>query len=235
MHVQRPAAARGQTRIGWLDSRHSFSFGEYHDPRHMGISALRVLNDDTVAPAAGFPTHPHRDMEILTYVTAGVIAHADSTGSRRQVPAGEFQLMHAGTGIRHSEYNASPTDRLHFLQIWILPSVPGGEPGYEQRDFPRRPGIQVIAAPGGEGGALALRQDARVHRALLVAGERLPLPLAAARVGYLHVVAGALRVGDSKLAAADGLAISGEGSPVSEAMTDTEFLFFDLPPTTTGE
>lgn len=232
MYQVRAADARGMTRLAWLDSRHSFAFGDYYDPRFLGVSALRVINDDVVTPGAGFGTHGHRDMEILTYVTEGTIAHEDSTGGREQVPAGEFQLMHAGKGIYHSEFNASPADTLRFLQIWILPNEIGGKPGYEQKRFGRVDGLQLVASPDGAEGALSVRQDARIYRATLVAGAGLVLPLAAARVGYVHVVRGALVLAGHALATADGMTITDEVNPALVATADAEFLFFDLPPVT---
>lgn len=226
----RRAAERGGTRLSWLDSRHSFSFGDYHDPRHMGVSALRVINEDHVTPGAGFGTHGHRDMEILTYVTDGTIAHADSTGERREVPAGEFQLMHAGKGIFHSEFNASDRAPLSFLQIWILPAQTGGRPGYEQRRFPRSPGLQLVVSPEPADGVLTIRQDARVHRGLLPAAVGLHLPLAAGRTGYLHLVRGDLSFAGHELGAGDGVAFADTDAPEVVAGSDAEFLFFDLPP-----
>lgn len=232
MYQVRAADDRGRTRINWLDSRHSFSFGDYYDPRHMGVSALRVINDDVVVPGAGFGTHGHRDMEILTYVTQGVIAHEDSTGNREQVPAGEFQLMHAGRGIRHSEFNASAQDTLRFLQIWILPDTLGGEPGYEQKRFARVEGLQLVVSPDGADGSLTVRQDARVWRGVLAAGSQVVLPLADARTGYLHVVRGRVELLGQALAEGDGMALADTASPVALAPDATEFLFFDLPPVT---
>lgn len=232
MFQVRAADERGRTRISWLDSRHTFSFGDYFDPRHMGVSALRVINDDVVVPGAGFGTHGHRDMEILTYVTAGVIAHEDSTGNREQVPAGEFQLMHAGRGIRHSEFNASAQDTLRFLQIWILPDEVGGEPGYEQKRFARVDGLQLVVSPDGAHGSLTVRQDARVWRGVLAGGEQAALPLAAGRVGYLHVVNGRVDVLGQLLAEGDGIALADEDAPVVVALEAAEFLYFDLPPVT---
>ncbi|MFZ5757167.1 MAG: pirin family protein [Pseudomonadota bacterium] len=233
MYQVRAAEDRGQTRLAWLDSRHSFSFGDYFDPRHLGVSALRVINDDTVTPGAGFGSHGHRDMEILTYVIDGTIAHEDSTGNREQVPAGEFQLMHAGSGIYHSEFNASRNDTLKFLQIWILPDVLGGAPGYEQKRFERVAGLQLVASPDGAEGSLTVRQNVRIHRGVLAAGDTLALPLAPGRIGYLHMVRGRLSVsGGHALAAGDGLAIRDEAQPQVSAGEHSEFLFFDLPPVT---
>lgn len=230
MRTLHAAGDRGVTRLSWLDSRHTFSFGDWHDPRRLGVSALRVINDDRVRPGAGFATHGHRDMEILTYVTAGAIAHEDSTGQHQEVPAGEFQLMHAGKGILHSEFNALPGQELRFLQIWILPDERGGHAGYEQRGFPRRKGLQLIVSRDGADGSLTVRQDARVWRGLMAGGERQVLPLDSLRAGYLHVVSGVLDVAGQSLREGDGLAISGEAGPAVVAHADSEFLFFDLPP-----
>lgn len=231
MYQVRAAHERGHTALAWLHSRHSFSFGDYFDPRYPGVSALRVLNDDTVIPGAGFGTHGHRDMEILTYVTEGTIAHEDSTGNREQVPAGEFQLMHAGSGIRHSEFNASATAPLKFLQIWLLPDQLGGAPGYQQKNFPRVAGLQLVVSPDGAAGSLQLRQSARVYRALAAPEQplALALPLTADRVGYLHVVRGQVSVGGAALAAGDGISIHHEVNPPAAAAEGAEFLFFDLP------
>lgn len=231
MQALRAADDRGTTRFAWLDSRHTFSFGHYFDPRHLGVSALRVINDDTVQPGAGFDTHGHRDMEILTYVTAGAIAHRDSTGGQQEVPAGEFQLMHAGRGIYHSEFNASRREPLKFLQIWIQPDRLGGEPGYEQKRFARQPGLQLVASPDGADGSLNLRQNARIYRLQLAAGEAAELPLVAGRVGYLHLVRGRVRLAGQLLAAGDGYMLVADASANAVAASEeTEALYFDLPP-----
>jgi quercetin 2,3-dioxygenase len=172
MIVRRPGEERGRTRISWLDSRHSFSFGEYYDPRHMGFGPLRVINEDWVAPGAGFPTHGHRDMEIVTYVIEGALEHKDSLGTGSIIRPGEVQRMSAGTGILHSEFNPSRTDPVHLLQIWILPSEQGVEPSYEQKPIPaegRTGRFATIAAPDGEGG-VRIRQDARILAAEIPAG-----------------------------------------------------------------
>jgi redox-sensitive bicupin YhaK (pirin superfamily) len=162
MITLRSSEARGRGNHGWLDSRHSFSFADYYDPKHMGFSALRVINEDQVTPGSGFGTHGHKDMEIISYVLDGVIAHKDSEGNVQQLPAGEFQLMSAGSGIRHSEYNASESSGLRFLQIWIQPDQFGGKPGYQQKNFGQRNGLTLVISPDGEAGSLTLRQDARL-------------------------------------------------------------------------
>src|SRR5574344_1848271 len=159
MRLLRQANARGHANHGWLDSFHSFSFAEYYDPRFMGFSALRVINEDRIAPLGGFPTHPHQEMEILTYVLSGTVAHRDSMGNISQVTAGEFQIMSAGTGITHSEYNPSATEELHLYQIWIRPDQARVAPRYEQRQFPRQEGFQLLLSPDGEEGSLHVYQD----------------------------------------------------------------------------
>src|SRR5919199_2665695 len=174
MMTIRPAGARGRTALRWLDSRHTFSFNDYYDPRHMGFRSLRVINDDRVAPAAGFGAHPHRDMEIITYVLSGALEHRDSLGSGEVLRPGEVQRMTAGTGIRHSEFNPSPTEPVHLYQIWLLPEREGLEPSYEQRAFPepeRRNRLRLVASPDGSEGSLAIRQDARLYLASLDGGR----------------------------------------------------------------
>lgn len=220
---------RGPADFGWLESRHTFSFGSYYDPAHMGVSALRVINDDRVAPGAGFDTHSHRDMEIISYVKRGVIEHRDSMGNTSQLPPGEFQLMSAGTGITHSEYNASRTDPLEFLQIWIQPNVMGIEPGYQQQAFEPEPGLQLIASPDARGGSLRLHQDASLYRAWLAPGETASLELAAGRTVYVHVVRGALRLEGERLGEGDGAAVSDAARINLAGESETEALVFDLP------
>ncbi len=166
MFDMRYAAERGKADFGWLQSHHTFSFASYYDPAQMGFSALRVINDDKVAPGAGFDTHGHKDMEILSLVLSGKIAHKDSAGNTEILPAGEFQLMSAGAGIYHSEFNASKTDELAFLQIWLQPNQQGGEPGYQQKDFGQREGLTLILSPDGRDGSLTLRQDALLYQLL---------------------------------------------------------------------
>jgi hypothetical protein len=220
------ADSRGRSRFDWLDSRHSFSFGSYHDPARMGVSALRVINDDLVEPGAGFGTHPHRDMEILSYVTRGAMRHRDSTGTEGLIAAGQFQLMSAGRGILHSEFNASQTAPLAFLQIWIRPAASGGPPGYQQQEFARAEGLQLVASPEGP---LRLAQDARVSRLMLAAGTAATLELATARTGYLHIVDGSLTTGDTMLARGDGMLVTGAPRLALRAEAASEALWFDLP------
>jgi redox-sensitive bicupin YhaK (pirin superfamily) len=230
MLMLRKSEHRGPTDLGWLNSRHTFSFGGYHDPKHMGISVLRVINDDVVAPGAGFAPHSHRDMEIISYVKQGVIEHQDSIGNVQTLPAGEFQLMSAGTGVTHSEYNASQSDSLKFLQIWIEPNRRGIQPGYQQKRFEPRPGLQLIAAPDARDGSLLLHQDARLYRALLNDGERAELAFDAGRTAYVHVVTGAFDLNGERLSDGDGAAVKDVASVTLVGIDNaSEALVFDLP------
>ncbi|MDO6708695.1 pirin family protein [Photobacterium sp. 1_MG-2023] len=203
----RRAADRGSASFGWLDSRHTFSFGHYYDPKHMGFSALRVINDDTVRPGAGFDTHGHKDMEIISLVLEGEMAHKDSAGNIKTLPAGEFQLMSAGKGIDHSEFNASQQQPLKFLQIWIQPNEFSGEPGYQQKDFGQQPGLTPVITPTGEQGTLSIKQDARLSQLILPAGESLTLSQQPGRRFYLHQVKGQLTVETETLLPGDGLKV----------------------------
>jgi len=228
----RPSDERGLARHGWLESRHTFSFADYFDPAHMGFRALRVINEDRVQPGEGFGSHPHRDMEILTYVIEGGLAHRDSTGSAMVLRPGEVQRMSAGTGIVHSEFNASREEPVHFLQIWIVPDRQGLDPGYEQRAFPlaeRKGRLRLLAAPDGRDGALLLHQDASVFGAVLEPGARLAHELAPGRHAWLQVVKGKLALNGHPLAAGDGASASGEERLVLESGDDAEILLFDLP------
>ena len=219
---------RGPSRLSWLDSRHTFSFGEYYDPAHMGVSVLRVLNDDSVIPGGGFATHSHQDMEIISYVLSGVIEHKDSMGNIERLPAGEFQLMSAGTGVTHSEYNPSSTDGLRFLQIWIRPNELGVQPGYQQKRFPPVDGRQLVISPDGRGGTLSIKQDAFVEHIRLAAGEALPVGADNGRVHYLHVIDGRLEVDGANLEAGDGATISDAVAEL-RCIDGCEALLFDLP------
>lgn len=216
MFTPRPSDARGLTRIDWLHSRHTFSFGDYHDPRHMGFRSLRVLNDDLVAPGRGFGTHGHRDMEILTLVLSGALAHKDSLGHTETLRPGEAQVMTAGTGIRHSEFNPSPTEPVHFLQMWILPRATGLPPAYSQRPFPRGDAPASVARIAGlvgthdADGALPIQADASVFRLDLRPSAAARLPIAQGRAAWIHVATGSVRVGPHTLAAGDGLAATDE-------------------------
>jgi redox-sensitive bicupin YhaK (pirin superfamily) len=225
----RPSEERGPANHGWLRSRHSFSFGSYYDPRHMGVSALRVINDDQVVPGAGFATHSHQDMEIISYVKRGSIEHKDSMGNVERLPAGEFQLMSAGTGVTHSEYNPSDSEPLEFLQIWIQPNVLGIEPGYQQKRFDPRPGLQLIASPDARDGSLLLHQDASLYQLRLAADETVEYRLDEGRTLYLQVVAGSVQAQGEQLGEGDGATISGVDKIEFRGASEVEALVFDLP------
>ncbi|WP_242360456.1 pirin family protein [Anaeromyxobacter sp. SG17] len=227
----RRSEARGHFDHGWLDTRHTFSFADYHDPGHMGFRTLRVINEDRVAPGQGFGTHGHRDMEILSYVLSGRLAHRDSMGTGSTIGPGEVQRMTAGTGVLHSEFNGSDSEPVRFLQIWILPERRGLLPGYEQKQFPeeeRRGRLRLVASHDGADGSVTIHQDARVYAALLEAGERAVLPLQAGRHAWVQVVRGTLRLGDETLAAGDGAALSDEREVGLEGVEAAEVLVFDL-------
>ena len=195
---------RGSADFGWLKSQHTFSFGNYYDEKHMGISALRVINDDRVAPDAGFQTHGHRDMEIISYVLQGEIAHKDSEGNVAILPPGEFQLMSAGSGIRHSEFNPSPTKDLHFLQIWIQPNVYGQKPGYQQKDFGQDHGLILVASPDGKDGSMVIKQDALLYQLILEADKDVRLAASTSRNYYVHVIEGELKIENQIVKPGDG-------------------------------
>lgn len=203
----RKANERGKAHFGWLDSKHTFSFGHYYDPNHMGFSALRVINDDIVTPSAGFDTHGHRDMEIISYVLEGSIEHKDSRGNVETLPAGEFQLMSAGQGILHSEYNASATENLRFLQIWVEPKETGGSASYQQKDFGQNEGLTTIVTPDGSAGTLKIKQDAKLHQLILSAQTQLDFVPSSHRV-YVHIVSGTLTINDTIVEAGDGVKIT---------------------------
>jgi quercetin 2,3-dioxygenase len=225
----RKSAERGKTSWEWLESRHTFSFGEYFDPEHHHFSILRVINDDVIGPGGGFGMHPHRDMEILTYILDGAVAHRDSTGAEGVTGVGEIQRMTAGSGIMHGEQNASQTASLHLLQIWIMPARKGLKPGYEQRPIAWTRPWTVLAAPAGETGTVSIAADARLLASRPKAGELLSLDLAPGRAAWLHVARGAVCVGDERLDAGDGAGIVKERSIAIKAEEDSEILAFDLP------
>ncbi len=232
----RHAEQRGHANFGWLQSRHSFSFGRYYDPAQMGFSALRVINDDWVAPGAGFDTHGHRDMEIISLVLDGAIAHRDSTGQVATLPAGEYQLMSAGSGIMHSEFNANPDQPLRFLQIWIEPDVTGGEPGYQQKPFAASTGLSLIASPNGADGSLTIRQQAYLYQLCLPAAGQQEFKAQAGRHLYVHLVSGTLQAqsltedtAQFSLQAGDGIKISDLSQWQFHAKADSFALIFDLP------
>ncbi len=227
----RKASQRGRANFGWLDSKHTFSFGSYFDPKHMGFSELRVINDDTVAPGAGFETHSHRDMEIISYVLEGTIAHKDSEGNIEQLPAGEFQLMSAGKGIAHSEFNASSTKTLKFLQIWIQPNTYGGAPDYQQKDFGRAPGLTTIATPTGENGTLKIKQNAVLHQLNLEPSTELSYQIEQGRRVYVHQVNSEIFINDTLLTPGDGAKITAQEQIrfFNNGDTQATALVFDLP------
>ena len=226
----RKAEERGHANHGWLDSWHTFSFANYYDANFMGFSALRVINEDIIDAGQGFGTHPHKDMEILTYVLSGTVEHQDSMGNKEQIPAGEFQIMSAGTGVRHSEYNASSSDPLHLYQIWIIPESTGIEPRYEQRRFADVQGRQLILSPDARDGSLKVYQDMTLSRWVLKAGESDNVTLNAARRIWIQVVKGDVQVNDQPVITSDALAIWEESALTLKAGSDAEILLFDLPP-----
>jgi len=227
----RERSRRGRTRLGWLDSHHTFSFGEYRDPAQMGFRSLRVLNEDRVAPGAGFGSHGHRDMEILSFVLSGALEHRDSLGNGSIVRPGELQRMSAGTGIRHSEFNHSAEQPLHFLQIWILPERQGLPPGYEQKALgaeARGGGLQLVADRHGTDGALTIHQDVKVYLASLAAGERVTPVLPAGRHAWVQLTRGIAALDGEELREGDGAGISDEASIALQAVTGAELLLFEL-------
>ncbi|MGE5415016.1 MAG: pirin family protein [Syntrophomonadaceae bacterium] len=228
----RPAGERGHFDHGWLDTRHTFSFADYHDERHMGFRALRVINEDRVRPGQGFGTHGHRDMEIVTYVLEGALAHEDSMGNGSVIRPGDVQYMSAGTGVRHSEYNASATEPVHFYQIWILPNVTGAAPRYAQRSFDetsRKGKLRLVASGTPSDGAIALRQDANLYASVLGPGETVSLELPAVRHLWVQALRGSVSVNGKEIMAGDGLAASDERSFAFAAGNQgTELLAFDL-------
>lgn len=230
MRLPRPATARGRTSLSWLDSRHTFSFGSYHDPAWMGFRGLRVINEDVVAPGQGFGTHPHRDMEIVTLVLSGALAHRDSTGGGGVLGPGEVQAMSAGSGIRHSEHNASGDQPVHFLQIWLAPSQSGLAPRYAQAAVPMasRQGRWAVVAGPSSAAVLPLRAEARVLLADLAVGDGLTHRLPAGRHAWLHVATGGIEVDGAPLVAGDGLGISDEPQVALTARSAATVILFDL-------
>lgn len=229
----RRADERGVAEHGWLSSRHTFSFAHYYDPAQVGFSDLLVINEDRVTPGMGFGTHPHRDMEIFSYVLEGALAHKDNMGTGSVIRPGDVQLMSAGTGVAHSEYNHSPTDGVHFLQIWLLPGSKGVQPAYQQAHFPaeeKRGKLRPVITPDGEAGSLRVHQDARVYAGLFDGDEAATLELAAHRYAYVHVARGSLEVNGIRLSAGDGLKLRGAEHLRFTAGVDAEVLAFDLRP-----
>ncbi|MFZ0458873.1 MAG: pirin family protein [Rhodoplanes sp.] len=228
----RRAEERGRTDFGWLDSRHSFSFGHYYDPAHIGFGPLLVINDDRVTPGAGFPTHPHGDMEIISYVLDGALAHKDSLGTGSVIRPGDVQRMTAGTGIRHSEFNASKTEPVHFLQIWIVPEAEGLAPSYEQKSYPaedKRGMLRLVASRDGREGSVTVHRDVDLYATLLGEGDRTRHTFRPGRAGWLQVARGTATVNDVQLYPGDGVAIEAiDDVAITGTSADTEVLLFDL-------
>jgi redox-sensitive bicupin YhaK (pirin superfamily) len=227
----RPADERGRTALDWLDSRHSFSFGDYYDPAHMGFRSLRVINDDQIAPGAGFGAHPHRDMEIISYVVSGALEHRDSLGSGEVLRPGEVQRMTAGTGVLHSEFNPSPAEPTHLLQIWLLPERRGLTPGYEQKAYPdaeRRGRWRLVASHDGRDGSVTVHQDAELYATLLEPGDKATHTLRPGRHAWVQVARGAVTVNGRPLRAGDGASVSDEAALAVAATEPAEVLLFDL-------
>lgn len=232
MIALRPAQERGSANFGWLDSRHSFSFGGYYDPSHMGFSSLRVINEDKVTPGQGFGTHGHRDMEIVSYVLSGALEHKDSIGTGSIIRPGDVQRMSAGTGIQHSEFNASQTDPVHFLQIWLLPDQTGLSPSYEQKHFSddeKQGQLRLVGSRDGRDGSVTIHQDVNLYAALLTAEQPVTHSIAAGRAAWLQVVRGGVTLNGHTLTAGDGAAISDEEQLTLQTADDAaEILLFDL-------
>ena len=231
MIIDRPAAERGHANHGWLDSWHSFSFAGYQDDKHVHWGPLRVINEDRVQAGAGFGTHGHRDMEIISYVLEGELAHKDSMGNGSVIRPGDVQRMSAGTGIRHSEFNHSKTERVHFLQIWILPERDGAEPGYEQKQFDaasRRNRLRLVASRDARDGSITIHQDVDLYASLLSKGERVVHALRPGRHAWLQVARGEVAFNGETLRQGDGAAVGNPGPITIEASVDAEFLLFDM-------
>ncbi|MGD8567967.1 MAG: pirin family protein [Gammaproteobacteria bacterium] len=222
---------RGYADHGWLESRHTFSFAQYHDPEHVGFSVLRVINEDRVAPGAGFPTHGHRDMEIVSYILEGALEHKDNMGNGSIIRPGDVQRMSAGTGVTHSEYNASDSQPVRFLQIWIFPDQRGIQPGYEQKQFGAdlaQGKLCLVASPDGRNGSVLIHQDISIYVARLNPNESVTHPLRISRRGWIQVTRGEVAVNNEELAAGDGAAVENEESVKISATDDAEILLFDL-------
>jgi len=230
MLVLRPSSQRGGSDHGWLNSQFSFSFAEYYDPQHMGFSTLRVINEDIIQPSKGFDTHGHRDMEIISYVLEGNIGHKDSQGNVRTLPAGEFQLMSAGSGISHSEHNHSNTEVLKLLQIWIEPNVKGQAPGYQQQDFGQNEGLTHVISPNGINGTLHIKQDMHLHQLILTTNQQAELTSSLPNQ-YIQLVSGNLEVNGVEMSAGDGLKVTDEENLVLKSAGEklVKALVFELP------
>src|SRR5271157_3728971 len=233
MIAVRRAAERGTANLGWLDSRHTFSFGHYYDPDHMGFGALRVINEDRVAPGGGFDTHGHQDMEIISYVLDGALEHRDSIGTGSVIRPGDVQVMSAGTGIRHSEFNHSKTEPVHFLQIWVLPDREGLAPRYDQKAFPqseKRGRLRLVGSSDGRDGSIIIHQDVELYDALLARGEAVTRSLKAGRKTWVQIVRGGVDVNGKAAGAGDGVAIENEATlTITSSADGSEILLFDLP------
>jgi redox-sensitive bicupin YhaK (pirin superfamily) len=231
MLTLRKSQDRGYADHGWLKSHHSFSFADYHDPAYMGFGNLRVINEDRIAPGTGFGTHGHRDMEIVSYVLDGALAHKDSMGNGTAIVPGEVQRMSAGTGVRHSEFNHAADATTHFLQIWILPNQAGITPGYEQKAFSeadKRGRLRLVASPDGREGSVTIHADAAIHAGLFDGAERAELALDPSRLGYVYVARGSVRINGQPLAAGDAAQLDGEARLVIDEGHQAEVLVFDL-------
>ena len=232
MLTVRKAEERGHANHGWLNSWHTFSFADYQDPRHMGFGPLRVINDDTVQPGQGFGTHGHRDMEIITYVLDGAVEHKDSMGNGSIIRPGNVQRMSAGTGVRHSEFNPSRDERVHFLQIWIEPKITGVKPGYEEKQFglaDKKGQLRLVASPNGREGSVTIHQDATVYASMLDGKDAVTHRLAPGRRAYIHVARGAVKVNGTALKDGDGARVENESSIELKDAREAEVLLFDLP------
>lgn len=237
IHIRR-SEDRGHANHGWLDSYHTFSFADYYDPDFLGFGHLRVVNQDLVEPGKGFATHGHKDMEIVSYVLEGVLEHKDSMGNGSQMRRGEVQLMSAGTGVTHSEFNASESDPLRFLQMWIYPQERSTRPRYEQKAYSeeeRRGGLRLVVSPDGADGSLTIGQDAKLYASLLAPGDRAEHALAPGRIAWLQVAGGRVKLNGEELDAGDGAAIRDEDKVVLEGVADAELVLWELPDTPSGD
>jgi redox-sensitive bicupin YhaK (pirin superfamily) len=231
MLTLRRSTDRGRAEFGWLDSHHTFSFGEYHDSKHMGFGPLRVINEDRVQPGKGFGTHSHKDMEIISYVLEGALEHKDSMGNGSVIRPGDVQRMYAGTGVQHSEFNHSKSEPVHFLQIWILPDQAGLDPGYSEKRFPdedKNGALKLIVSGDGRADSISIHQDLDLYTALLGDSQSVEHRFAPDRIGWVQVARGRVRIGDADLEAGDGAAIENEERMLIEALAPSEILLFDM-------
>jgi quercetin 2,3-dioxygenase len=227
----RKSSERGGANFGWLDSKHTFSFGHYHDPKYMGFGSIRVINDDRVAPGGGFPTHPHADMEIISYVLDGALEHKDSIGTGSVIRPGDVQRMSAGTGIRHSEFNASKTAPVHFLQIWIIPEKEGLPASYEQKSFSdadKRGKLRLVGSRDGRDGSVTIHQDVSFYASLLASGDAVSYDVTAGRAVWIQVAQGSVKLNGTALGEGDGAAVTAPGLLQLEGAEDAEVLLFDI-------